>query len=75
MLIVAPPAAEQPDNSDISKDSRSTSASAYNIPPISSVSREKFKNYSDFSDFRRRWQSVSKASGKRCEAGGYLERV
>ena len=75
LLIVAPPLAGQPDNSDISKDSRSTSASAYIIPPISLVSREKFKNYSDFSDFFRRWQTLSKASGKRCEAGGYLERV
>ena len=70
MLIVAPPLAGQPDNSDISKDSRSTSASAYIIPPISLVSREKFKNYSNFSDFSEHGRRYLKRQGSVAGSGG-----
>ena len=65
MLIVAPPPAAQPDNSAHSEDSRSTSASDHSIPRFLLVSREKLNNFADFSDFRRRWQTVSK-DARRC---------
>ena len=73
MLIVAP-CHTAAHNSAHSEDSRSTSASAYSIQPISGKSREKLNNFSDSSAFSEDGRRYLRAQGSVARLGGTWSR-